>query len=138
MPKPGTRPTPSSRRALEDRVRTQRQWASVGVAKARRSQSDNDKAQRGFKLNRTESLAAKVRISEKRLARLDADAVEKPWEPWTLRMTFGGGGAAATWSPGSPARSSSGPGGASDPSTWRCGGPTASRSPGPTGRGRRR
>jgi len=79
-----------SRRALEDRVRTQRQWASVGVAKARRSQSDNDKAQRGFKLNRTESLAAKVRISEKRLARLDADAVEKPWEPWTLRMTFGG------------------------------------------------
>ena len=79
-----------SRRLLEDRVRTQRQWASVGVAKARRAQPDNDKAQRNFKINRTESLAAKVRISEKRLARLDAEAIEKPWEPWSLRMTFGG------------------------------------------------
>jgi ATPase subunit of ABC transporter with duplicated ATPase domains len=31
-----------------------------------------------------------VRISEKRLARLDADAVEKPWQPWELHMRFGG------------------------------------------------
>ena len=73
-------------------MRTQRQWSSVGVRKERKAPRDNDKAQRKFRINNTESLASKVRISEKRLSRLEADAVDKPWEPWTLRMTFGGGG----------------------------------------------
>ena len=45
---------------------------------------DNDKAQRDFFLNRTEKQAAKVRITEKALDRLDV--VEKPWESWDLRL----------------------------------------------------
>jgi len=81
-----------TRRDLVERVRTQRQWSSVGVRKERKAPRDNDKAQRKFRINNTESLASKVRISEKRLSRLEADAVDKPWEPWTLRMAFGGGG----------------------------------------------
>ena len=80
-----------TRRDLVERVRTQRQWASVGVAKERKAPRDNDKAQRRFRINNTEALASKVRISERRLDRLEADAVAKPWEPWDLRMTFGGG-----------------------------------------------
>jgi ATPase subunit of ABC transporter with duplicated ATPase domains len=80
----------TSRRELEQRVRTQRQWSSVGVRKQRTAPKDNDKAQRGFRINNTEKIASKVRISEKRLARLEADAVEKPWGPWVLRMSFGG------------------------------------------------
>ncbi len=80
-----------TRRDLVERVRTQRQWASVGVAKERKAPRDNDKAQRKFRINNTESLAAKVRISEQRVRRLDAEGVAKPWEPWELRMTFGGG-----------------------------------------------
>jgi hypothetical protein len=79
----------SQRVALVDRVRTQKQWASVGVRKEKRAPRDNDKAQRKFRIENTEHLASKVRISEKRLARLDAAAVEKPWEPWELRLTFG-------------------------------------------------
>ncbi|MBI2708756.1 MAG: ABC-F family ATP-binding cassette domain-containing protein [Actinobacteria bacterium] len=75
----------ASRRAdLEQRIRTQRQWAVQGVAKAKRTPRDNDKAQRDFKLNRTEKQAAKVRQSEKALVRLDA--VDKPWEGWELRF----------------------------------------------------
>ena len=80
-----------TRRELVERVRTQRQWAAVGVAKERKAPRDNDKAQRRFRIDNTEALASKVRISERRLDRLEADAVAKPWEPWELRMTFGGG-----------------------------------------------
>ncbi|HEY2430944.1 MAG TPA: ATP-binding cassette domain-containing protein, partial [Acidimicrobiales bacterium] len=78
-----------SRRQLVDRVRTQRQWASVGVRREKKAAKDNDKAQRGFRIEHTEHLASKVRISEKRLSRLEDEAVEKPWEPWDLRLTFG-------------------------------------------------
>jgi ATPase subunit of ABC transporter with duplicated ATPase domains len=80
-----------ARRDLVERVRTQRQWSSVGAARERKAPRDNDKAQRRFRINNTEELASKVRISEHRLDRLDAEAVDKPWEPWDLHMTFGGG-----------------------------------------------
>ena len=62
--------------------------AAVGACRAwprrRRTPKDNDKAQRDFLINRTEKQASKVRQSEKALARLDA--VDKPWEPWELRL----------------------------------------------------
>ena len=82
----------AARRDAVDRIRTQRQWASVGVNKERRNPKDNDKAQRKFRINNTEHLASKVRISERRLARLDAEGVDKPWESWELHLSFGGGG----------------------------------------------
>lgn len=81
----------SERAGLVDRMQTQKQWAQVGVAKSKRAPRDNDRTQRGFKTNKTEHLASKVRISEKRLERLELEAIEKPWEPWELNLEFGGG-----------------------------------------------
>jgi len=75
---------------LERRAQAQRQWSVAGVRRERKAPRDNDKAQRGFRINNTEKIASKVRISENRLARLEDDAVDKPWEPWTLHMSFGG------------------------------------------------
>src|SRR4051794_128563 len=72
------------RRDLEDRARTQRQWAVQGAKAIKKNPKDNDKAQRGFFTNRTEKQAGKVRITEKALSRLDV--VEKPWEGWELRL----------------------------------------------------
>jgi len=72
------------RRALEQRAREQRQWASQGARKLSKRPKDNDKAQRDFFLNRTEKQAAKVRITEKALERLDV--VDKPWEGWRLDL----------------------------------------------------
>ena len=64
----------SKRGDLESRARQQRQWAVQGVRKATKRPRDNDKAQRDFFLNRTEKQAAKVRVTEKALERLDVVA----------------------------------------------------------------
>ena len=69
---------------LEERARRQRQWAAAGRAKAKKRPSDHDVAQRDFRLNRTEKLASKVRISERALDRLEE--VEKPFESWQLHL----------------------------------------------------
>jgi ATPase subunit of ABC transporter with duplicated ATPase domains len=69
---------------LEERARTQRQWAVTGARDVKKKATDHDKAQQGFKLNRTEKQAAKVRITEKALSRLEV--VDKPWEGWDLHM----------------------------------------------------
>ncbi len=69
---------------LEDRGRMQRQWAVTGARNVKKKATDHDKAQQGFKLNRTEKQAAKVRITEKALSRLEV--VDKPWEGWDLHM----------------------------------------------------
>lgn len=74
----------TTKRGLEDRLRRQRQWSDTGVRKLVRKPKDNDKAQRGFFVNRTEKQAAKVRASEKALDRLAV--VDKPWEGWELRL----------------------------------------------------
>jgi ATPase subunit of ABC transporter with duplicated ATPase domains len=81
----------TARGELAGRLRTQRSWAVTGVAKAKRNPKDHDKAQQSFFTNRTEKQAAKVRITEQRLARLEAEAVDKPFEPWELRLSFAGG-----------------------------------------------
>ncbi|HMG45214.1 MAG TPA: ABC-F family ATP-binding cassette domain-containing protein [Acidimicrobiales bacterium] len=73
-----------TRRDLEDRARRQRQWAVAGVKRESKRPRDNDKAQRDFRINRTEKQAAKVQITEKALDRLDQ--VEKPWEGWQLQL----------------------------------------------------
>ncbi|HEX7168626.1 MAG TPA: ABC-F family ATP-binding cassette domain-containing protein [Acidimicrobiales bacterium] len=74
----------AERKRLTERLREQQQWAVSGVSKERKAPRDNDKAQRDFRINRTEKLAGKVKVTEKRLERLDA--VEKPWEGWQLRL----------------------------------------------------
>jgi ATPase subunit of ABC transporter with duplicated ATPase domains len=71
---------------LEGRAERQRQWATTGVRKESRQPRDNDKAQRGFRVNRTEKLAAKARQTDR--AREALTAVEKPWEGWDLRFSI--------------------------------------------------
>jgi ATPase subunit of ABC transporter with duplicated ATPase domains len=72
------------RARLKTRERQQRQWALQGVAKEKKAPRDNDKAQRDFRINRTEKQASKVRITEKALERLDV--VDRPFEPWQLHL----------------------------------------------------
>jgi ATPase subunit of ABC transporter with duplicated ATPase domains len=74
----------AERERLRARERAQRAWAVRGVSKEKRNPKDGDKAQRDFRLNRTEKQASKVRITEKALARLAP--VEKPWEAWDLHL----------------------------------------------------
>jgi ATPase subunit of ABC transporter with duplicated ATPase domains len=72
---------------LEERAERQRQWATTGVRRESRTPRDNDKAQRSFRVNRTEKLAAKARSTDR--ARDALPVVEKPWEGWDLRFTIG-------------------------------------------------
>jgi ATPase subunit of ABC transporter with duplicated ATPase domains len=74
----------TERDRLLARERQQRQWAVTGVAKAVKNPRDNDKAQRDFRINRTEKQASKVRSTERALERLAP--VDKPFEPWTLHL----------------------------------------------------
>lgn len=72
------------RERLQTREREQRQWSVTGVAKEKKGPKDNDKAQRDFRINRTQKQASKVRITEKALERLEV--VERPFEPWQLHI----------------------------------------------------
>ncbi len=74
----------AERNRLRDRIRAQRSWSEQGVRRQARRPKDNDKAQRGFFVNRTEKQAAKVRQSERALERLGT--VTKPWEGWELHL----------------------------------------------------
>ena len=84
MPRRRTRATWASGTGYAPAERSQREWATRGASKERRNPKDGDKAQRDFRLNRTEKQASKVRITEKALARLEP--VEKPWEAWDLHL----------------------------------------------------
>ena len=57
-----------------------------GSRKEQRTPRDNDKAQRDFRINRTENLAARARRTERESERLEV--VDKPWEGWQLRFTI--------------------------------------------------
>ncbi|HEX4218458.1 MAG TPA: ABC-F family ATP-binding cassette domain-containing protein [Acidimicrobiales bacterium] len=76
----------SRRSQLSDRARRERQWATSGVQREKRNPRDNDKAQRDFRINRTEQLASRARRTERALDALDV--VDKPWEGWDLRFTI--------------------------------------------------
>jgi ATPase subunit of ABC transporter with duplicated ATPase domains len=74
------------RHQLESRAERQRQWATVGTRKETRNPRDHDKAQRDFRINRTEKLASKARQTERALESLET--VEKPFEGWDLRFSI--------------------------------------------------
>jgi ATPase subunit of ABC transporter with duplicated ATPase domains len=77
----------TERGRLEARARTQREWAVQGVRRAKRSAGDDpDKISRNLKVARSEQQAAKARMTDRALERLDE--VEKPWEGWDLRLEF--------------------------------------------------
>jgi ATPase subunit of ABC transporter with duplicated ATPase domains len=71
---------------LAHRAQRQRQWAVEGVRKEMKNPPDNDKAQRDFRINRTEKQAHKARQTERALENLEV--VEKPFEGWDLRFTI--------------------------------------------------
>jgi len=74
------------RSELGSRAERQRQWATTGVTRQARNPKDNDRAQRGFRVNRTEKLASKARQTDRAIETLAV--VEKPWEGWDLRFTI--------------------------------------------------
>jgi ATPase subunit of ABC transporter with duplicated ATPase domains len=74
-----------ARDALGERARRQRQWAVQGKAKVKRS-DERDKFVRHFRTSASEHVAAKARITDRAIERLDAQQVDKPWEGWELRM----------------------------------------------------
>ena len=60
---------------------------------------ETDKFIREFRRNSSEHVAAKAKITDKALERLEAKAVEKPWESWDLRLEIAAaprGGAVVT------------------------------------------
>ena len=55
----------TQRAGLRQRAQRERQWATSGVSREKKSPRDNDKAQRDFRINRTERLAARARRTER-------------------------------------------------------------------------
>jgi ATPase subunit of ABC transporter with duplicated ATPase domains len=76
----------SQRSELRQRAQRERLWATSGVSREKRNPRDNDKAQRDFRINRTERLASRARRTERALDALEV--VEKPWEGWDLRFSI--------------------------------------------------
>lgn len=75
-----------TRHQLSSRAERQRQWADVGVRKEVKNPRDHDKAQRDFRINRTENLAHKARQTERAMENLEV--LEKPFEGWDLRFSI--------------------------------------------------
>ncbi|HVJ96016.1 MAG TPA: ATP-binding cassette domain-containing protein, partial [Acidimicrobiia bacterium] len=75
----------SQRQELLGRAQRQRQWSVTGAAKVKKS-GETDKFIRHFNRSSSERVAAKAKITDKALARLEANAIDKPWEGWDLRM----------------------------------------------------
>jgi ATPase subunit of ABC transporter with duplicated ATPase domains len=73
---------------LEDRARMQRKWSVQGKAKAKKDSSEQDKHIRQFRRKTSEKVAAKSKITDRAIERLDA--VDKPWEGWDLRYQLAG------------------------------------------------
>jgi ATPase subunit of ABC transporter with duplicated ATPase domains len=77
------------RESLTERARTQRQWANQGQRVAKRS-GETDKFIRHRNIQSSQHVAAKARITDKALARLEQ--VDKPWEGWDLRLSIADAG----------------------------------------------
>jgi ATPase subunit of ABC transporter with duplicated ATPase domains len=79
----------SKRGTIVARGQREREWATQGVAKAKRAVKDGkevDKHIKNFRMQGSEQLAARARRTEKMLERLPD--VDEPWKPWELRFTI--------------------------------------------------
>jgi len=75
----------TKRRSLAARTQQQREWATQGLAKVKRSMNDEpDKNIRQFRKNQTEQLAGKAAQTQRAIERLEQ--VDKPREAWELRL----------------------------------------------------
>jgi ATPase subunit of ABC transporter with duplicated ATPase domains len=79
----------TKRRGLAGRAQREREWATQGLSKAKKS-DERDKFIRAFKVDQTEQLAGRAARTEKAIDRLER--VDKPREPWQLRLTVGSPG----------------------------------------------
>ncbi len=75
----------TKRTALAQRAQREREWATQGLGKAKRS-DERDKFIRQYKINQTEQLAGRAARTQKAIERLDA--VDEPRDPWELRLTI--------------------------------------------------
>ncbi len=75
------------RAELASRARRERDWATSGVRHDKRAPRDNDKVQRGFRVNRTERLAQRARRTERAIEQLER--LDKPFEGWELHFSIG-------------------------------------------------
>ncbi|HEY4331048.1 MAG TPA: ATP-binding cassette domain-containing protein, partial [Ilumatobacteraceae bacterium] len=73
--------------ALAGRAQREREWASQGLSRAKKSPKDNDKFVRNWAINQTEQLAGKAARTEKAIERLEV--VDEPREAWQLHLRFG-------------------------------------------------
>ncbi len=73
----------TKRSALQQRAQREREWATQGQSKAKKS-GENDKHIRSFKINQTEQLAGRAARTQKAAERLEA--VDEPRDPWELRL----------------------------------------------------
>ncbi len=73
----------TQRRGLAQRAQREREWASQGLSKVRTT-DEPDKNIRAFKINQTEQLAGRAARTERAMERLEA--VDKPRQPWQLRL----------------------------------------------------
>jgi ATPase subunit of ABC transporter with duplicated ATPase domains len=78
----------AKRATLRQRAQREREWATQGQARVRRS-GETDKYIRHFKVNQTEQLAGKAARTERAIERLDV--VEEPRDRWELRLTIPSG-----------------------------------------------
>jgi ATPase subunit of ABC transporter with duplicated ATPase domains len=74
----------AERDRLQQRSRTQREWAVQGVKNAKSKATDGDKFVKHFRSQTSEKMASKAKATEKAIERLDV--VDKPWEPWQLHL----------------------------------------------------
>ncbi len=81
----------TKRRSLAGRSQREREWAQQGLAKVKRSANDEpDKSIRAFRVNQTEQLAGRAARTERAMERLDV--VDKPRQPWELRLSVASAG----------------------------------------------
>jgi ATPase subunit of ABC transporter with duplicated ATPase domains len=75
----------SKRSALQQRAQREREWATQGQAKVKKS-GETDKFIRHYKMNQTEQLAGKAARTQKAAERLEV--VDEPREAWELHLTI--------------------------------------------------
>ncbi len=75
----------AQRQALVDRGQREREWASQGAARVRKS-DESDKFIRNFKMNQTEQLAGRAAQTDRALERLEE--VDEPRTPWELQYSI--------------------------------------------------
>jgi ATPase subunit of ABC transporter with duplicated ATPase domains len=73
----------AKRRGLASRAQREREWASQGLSKVKKS-DEPDKNIRAYKIDQTEQLAGRAARTERAIERLEV--VDKPREPWRLRL----------------------------------------------------